>query len=69
MEYLLLKAMLISNIDDPGKVPNYVTRPAKINQILVLDVVLWILTHVSGYTIRIIMDAFTESELEFTFTV
>ena len=31
------KAMPISNINDPGKVPYYVTGPANINQILVLD--------------------------------
>ena len=31
------KAMPISNIDDPRKVLYYVTRPAKINQIFVLD--------------------------------
>ena len=31
------KAIPISNINDPGKVPYYVTRPAIINQILVLD--------------------------------
>ena len=35
---LAAKAMLpISNFEDLGKVPYYVTRPVKINQILVLD--------------------------------
>ena len=36
-EVFTTKAIPISNIDDPGKVPYYVTGPAKINQILVLD--------------------------------
>ena len=36
------KATPLSNIDDPRKVPYYVTGPAKINQILVLDGVLQI---------------------------
>ena len=31
------KDMPILSIDDPGKMPYYVTRPAKINQILVGD--------------------------------
>ena len=37
-----VKAMPFSNIDNPGKVPYYVTGPAKINQVLVLDGVLQI---------------------------
>ena len=36
-EVFTTKAIPISNIDDPGKVPYYVTEPAIINQILVLD--------------------------------
>ena len=66
------KAMPISNIDDPGKVPYYLIGPTKINQMLVATG--WsasdqILTHVSGHTIRIIADAFAKSELQSPFTV
>ena len=58
---LATKAMPISNIDDPRKVPHYVTGLAKISQILILDGA-QILTHVIGHAI--ITDAFTKPQLQ-----